>query len=95
LLLWRSIQDAKRDDLCTFDLGRSEFEHSGLITFKDHWHAKRTEITYIRLLPSTQSKGGFKTVDSDWKERAAKLTFRYLPDWILSSAGAFAYKHIG
>jgi CelD/BcsL family acetyltransferase involved in cellulose biosynthesis len=95
LLLWRSIQEAKQTGLHTFDLGRSEFKHSGLITFKDHWRAKRTPITYIRLLPSLQSKGAFKTGDSGWKERAAKLPLRYLPDCILSSAGALAYKHMG
>jgi hypothetical protein len=95
LLLWNSIQEAKRDGLCTFDLGRSELKHLGLMTFKDHWHANRTPIIYIRLLSSAQSKGAFKAGDSGWKERAAKLALRYLPDCILSSAGDLAYKHMG
>ena len=95
LLLWTSIQEAKRDGLCTFDLGRSEFKHLGLMTFKDHWHAKRTPITYIRLLTSVRSKGAFQPVDSDWRERAVKRVLPYLPDCILRSAGGLAYKHMG
>ena len=35
-----------------FDLGRSEFQHLGLIAFKDHCHARRS-------LTSMQSKRGF------------------------------------
>jgi lipid II:glycine glycyltransferase (peptidoglycan interpeptide bridge formation enzyme) len=95
LLLWKSIEDAKQDGLDTFDLGRSECEHSGLVTFKDHWSASRMPITYIRLLSSAQSKGAFKAGVSGWKVRAAKSTLRYLPDCILSSAGDLAYKHMG
>jgi lipid II:glycine glycyltransferase (peptidoglycan interpeptide bridge formation enzyme) len=95
LLLWRSIQEAKEDGLGTFDLGRSELNHLGLITFKDHWHATRTPITYIRLLTSVQSKGAFQPTDSNWKERTVKRVLPYLPDCMLRSAGGLAYKHIG
>jgi CelD/BcsL family acetyltransferase involved in cellulose biosynthesis len=95
LLLWRSIQEAKLQGLRTFDLGRSDFEHLGLMTFKDHWHAERTVITYVRLLTSPQSDGAFTPADSGWKERMAKRMFPYLPDCVLRSAGGLAYRHIG
>ena len=95
LLFWRSIQEAKQDGLSTFDLGRSEFKHSGLIKFKDHWHAKRTPITYVRLLASPTSKGAFTEADSGWKERAVRVLLPYMPDFILKSAGNMAYKHMG
>ena len=95
LLLWSSIQEAKRDGLRTFDLGRSELNHLGLMTFKDHWNAQRSLITYVRLLPSTRSKGVFILDGPNWKERTAKKVMPYLPDCILRSIGDLAYKHIG
>jgi hypothetical protein len=93
-LFWRSIQEAKRDGLRTFDLGRSEFEHSGLMAFKDHWHAQRTLITNVRLLASAQSKGAFTPAGYGWRGRAARKILPYVPDCILTMAGNLAYKHI-
>jgi hypothetical protein len=95
LLLWRSIQEAKRQGLRTFDLGRSELKHLGLMTFKDHWNAQRSLITYVRLLTSSTSKWAFIPEGSDWEERAARKVMPYLPDCILKSIGHLAYKHIG
>lgn len=95
LLFWKSIEEAKRDGVCTFDLGRTESEHLGLMTFKDHWHAERKTITQVRLLTSEQSKGAFRSDGSNWKGRAARIVFPYLPDCILKSAGNLAYKHVG
>jgi CelD/BcsL family acetyltransferase involved in cellulose biosynthesis len=95
LLLWNSIQEAKREGLRTFDLGRSELKQVGLMTFKDHWNAQRSVITYVRLLTAARSKGAFKPEGSDWKERAAKKLMPYLSDSILKSIGRVAYKHIG
>jgi hypothetical protein len=57
LLFWRSIQEAKRDGLSVFDLGRSEWAHTGLIAFKDRRGANRSTLTYLRILDARQSKG--------------------------------------
>jgi predicted N-acyltransferase len=95
LLFWRSIQEAKRDGLRVFDLGRSEFQNSGLITFKDRWGARRSVLTYFRLLDSLQSKGAFVPAGSDWKERAAKKAFPRLPDRVVRAAGDLICRHVG
>ena len=92
LLLWRSIQEAKRSGLRTFDLGRSEFKHLGLITFKDHWHAKRSMLTYLRFSGSAQA---FVPTGIAWKARMAKRVIRHLPDSLLSTAGNLLYRHMG
>jgi lipid II:glycine glycyltransferase (peptidoglycan interpeptide bridge formation enzyme) len=94
-LFWRSIQEAKQDGLCVFDLGRSEWEDTGLITFKDRWGAKRSALTYLRFVASAQSKSAFRSAGADWKARAAKKVFPRLPDRILSLAGDLIYKHMG
>jgi hypothetical protein len=95
LLFWRSIQEAKRDRLCVFDLGRSEWGNPGLTTFKDRWGAKRFELTYLRLLNSSQSKANFVRPDSDWKQQAARRVFPYLPNWTLSVAANSLCRHFG
>ena len=95
LLFWRSIQDAKRDNLCVFDLGRSEYENTGLTTFKDRWGAKRSMLTYFRLINSVQSKGAFMPHGSDWKEQAAKKVLPHLPDWIIGAAANLMCRHVG
>jgi hypothetical protein len=95
LLFWRSIQDAKRDKLCVFDLGRSECENTGLTTFKDRWGAKRSMLTYFRLLNSAQSKGAFVPHGSDWKEQAAKKVLPHLPDRIIGAAANLMCRHVG
>jgi hypothetical protein len=95
LLFWKSIQDAKRDRLCVFDLGRSECGNTGLIAFKDRWGAKRSVLTYLRLLNSAQSEGGFVPPGVDWKEQTAKKVLPYLPDWVIGAAANMMCKHLG
>jgi hypothetical protein len=95
LLFWRSIQDAKRDTLSVFDLGRSECENTGLITFKDRWGAKRSVLTYSRLLNSAQSSGAFVASGADWKEQTAKKVLPYLPDRIIGAAANLMCRHVG
>src|SRR5271157_4759959 len=48
LLLWNAIQEAKRDQLSEFDMGRSDCDNPGLVAFKDRWGAARTELAYFR-----------------------------------------------
>lgn len=94
-LFWRSIQDAKSQGLRTFDLGRSEWENTGLITFKDRWGATRRELTYSRILCTPRAKGSYRPAGADWKERAARSVFPHLPNYLLRAAGDLVYRHIG
>jgi len=95
LLFWKSIQDAKRDQLCVFDLGRSECANTGLITFKDRLGAKRSVLTYLRLLKSAQAKGAFVAPGADWKEQMAKKVLPYVPDRIVIGAANVMCRHLG
>jgi Acetyltransferase (GNAT) domain len=49
LPFWTVIQEAKVDGCRDFDFGRSGCDNLGLITFKDHWGASRSELAYLRL----------------------------------------------
>jgi hypothetical protein len=93
--LTRSIEEAKREGVRVFDLGRSEWSQAGLITFKDRWGATRSGLRYSRLSDAAPSLSTVMPASNDWKERIAKRLLPHLPDSILSSAGALLYRHVG
>lgn len=93
LLFWRSIQEGKRDGLCVFDLGRSEFDNTGLIAFKDRWGSARSTLTYARFSLSPPS-GMFGRNVTEWSGRLAKGVVPFLPDRILRMVGSALYRHI-
>jgi CelD/BcsL family acetyltransferase involved in cellulose biosynthesis len=94
LLFWRSIQEAKREGLRVFDLGRSAYDNPGLITFKDRWGSNRSNLLYSRL--STSPPAESAEPDSDrWTSRLARRVVSSLPDRALRLAGSILYKHIG
>ena len=93
LLFWRSIQEARRDGLLAFDLGRSDSDNPGLITFKDRLGATRSSVAYSRFSPSLDS-GAFGAPGAEWAGRIARRLAPHLPDRVLRLAGSVLYKHI-
>jgi len=89
-LFWAAIQEAKGEGLTQFDLGRSDLDNQGLITFKDRWGAERLELTYRRSTrePASKSTGG--------KVGAlTSLAFPRMPESLLVFAGKVLYRHKG
>ena len=90
LLFWHAIQEGKRNGAREFDLGRSDSDNPGLITFKEHWGATRSQLTYwrypTRLAPAAAA---------GWRMQAAKKIFAHIPDSFLIAAGKMLYRHIG
>ena len=93
LLFWRSIQEGKRDGLHEFDLGRSDCDNAGLITFKDRWGSARSTLTYERLSASLPSNA-FGRSGAGWVGRIARGVVPYLPDRLLCMIGWALYRHI-
>ena len=89
-LFWRAIQDAKREGLDDFDLGRSEMDASGLITFKDRWGTARSVLSYFRCPPAPTLHNS-----AAWPTRMAKPVFARLPGSLLVAAGKILYRHVG
>lgn len=89
LLLWRAIQDAKHNGLDELDMGRSDCNNSGLISFKEHWGAERSKLAYwaypANLRPDLNR----------WDLRAARRVFSMLPTAVLSATGRLLYRHMG
>ena len=94
LLFWRSIQEAHEQGLRTFDLGRSEFENAGLITFKERWGATRSTLTYTRYHSTGKAGVEFTPSSPGWKFMT-KQVFSNTPSAVLTTAGRVLYRHIG
>jgi hypothetical protein len=88
-LLWESIKDAKSNGLEELDLGRSDLDNSGLITFKEHWGARRSTLVYWGYPTKLRSDV------NRWDFRLARRVFRRLPIPALLVAGKLLYKHVG
>ena len=89
-LLWRAILHAKAVGSRTFDLGRTEEDQQGLITFKNHWTPLSELLTYWAF-PSEPSL----TSNQDWKLRMVKRVCAHMPERLLAAVGTRIYRHIG
>jgi lipid II:glycine glycyltransferase (peptidoglycan interpeptide bridge formation enzyme) len=93
LVFWRAIQDARREGLKIFDLGRSDCANAGLITFKDRWGSARSTLTYSRFTLSPPSDM-FGSNAPGWMGRIARGVVPYLPNRILRMIGSALYRHV-
>lgn len=87
-LLWKAVQEAKSLGLSEFDLGRSDWDNRGLITFKDRWGASRTGLAYWRC-----TGGSVRRATSGRVVRLAGRIFRHMPGNFLPLAGSLMYRH--
>lgn len=89
-LLWRAALDAKLSGAREFDLGRTEENNPGLLTFKNHWVPQPLQLAYWKF-PYTPS---FDSINS-WKLKFAKRVFSHMPGGMLTLTGKIIYRHIG
>jgi len=88
-LLWRTIREAKEAGATRLDLGRSDSNNAGLITFKERWGALSSTLTYLRHSTSR------RRANERYGTRFAKQAFAYMPGGLLTVAGRVLYRHIG
>jgi CelD/BcsL family acetyltransferase involved in cellulose biosynthesis len=89
-LLWEAIVDGKAQGAQTFDLGRSDRENAGLVTFKDRLGASRSGVS-LQMYPGYAHKSG----SGAWSSKMAQVVFRRLPEPLLTLAGRILYPHVG
>ena len=95
LLLWRAIQDAHENSMQLFDLGRTDSDNAGLITFKSRWGARPADLAYFRIV-APPGRASFDSLGrGGWAVRKVRQALARLPDPVFRSAGAFLYRHIG
>jgi CelD/BcsL family acetyltransferase involved in cellulose biosynthesis len=90
LVFWKAIQEAKRDGLQELDLGRTEWDHLGLLKFKDRWGAAQSTMTYWRY-GAMRGQNASAGVGS----RIAKWFIARMPKRLLTATGSILYRHFG
>ena len=89
-LFWKVIERAKKQGFQEFDLGRSDADNTGLITFKDRLAASRSNLTYLRY-----SDVHKRRVVTGHGADIARPVFGLMPNGLLSVAGKLLYRHVG
>ena len=95
LLFWNTIQEAKVAGMRYLDFGRCDAGQDGLITFKNRWGARQSQLTYSRYGMAEKSTHVFDLYSSQWKSRVIKQALRRFPQSLLPIIGQILYKHIG
>jgi Acetyltransferase (GNAT) domain len=90
MLFWQAIKDAKHAGMEELDLGRSDLNNTGLISFKERWSAARATLTTWRA-PDVSTSPSLERR----KAQLAKEVCVWLPDRVLNLVGRFLYRHIG
>ena len=87
-LFWKAIQDAKQAGCNTFDLGRSDLDAVGLLTFKERLGATPVIAQYATTVNSSILHTGIV-------RRVATAAFKRMPDPLLICAGRLLYPRVG
>ena len=88
LLIWKAIQEAKGAGLLEFDLGRTDCNNEGLLTFKDRLGGARSTLTYQRYPAPIQQGAESASMG------IAKSLIALAPRSLLPTAGNIVYPHI-
>ena len=89
-LFWKVIERGKKQGFQEFDLGRSDRDNAGLITFKDRLAASRSNLTYLRC-----SAADNRPALAAQSPGFARRVFGLMPSGLLSVAGKLLYRHVG
>lgn len=89
LLFWKTVQDAKASGFEELDMGRSDIDNLGLVTFKEHLGASRRLINYWTY---PRSSAGLPSL---WRKKLAGHLVAALPDLALEIVGDLLYRHVG
>jgi hypothetical protein len=89
LLFWNAIQEAKDKWIEQLEMGRSNSDNPGLISFKEHWGAVGKPLNYWTYPPR---HGAALTV---WEKAVLRRLIPFTPKSALKMAGNLLYRHIG
>lgn len=89
-LFWMTMLESQSEQFEELDLGRSDLDNDGLITFKDRLGGFRSDLTYWRL-PAVRSTA----LREGRKFQIAKKMFEYVPNRVRIGLGNLLYRHLG
>jgi len=89
MLFWNAIREGKAAGMQELDMGRSERENTGLVSYKERWGAKRSTLTYLRY------PAEFVRFKPERTIKYVKQLISIAPDSSLAMLGNLLYPHIG
>jgi Acetyltransferase (GNAT) domain len=89
-LFWKFFEESKAAGVEMIDLGRSDLDNSGLLTFKDRMGAQRRRLAYLRYEPGAEHSVPARAGLS----RMARFA-RLVPEAVRPAAGRLLYRHFG
>jgi GNAT acetyltransferase-like protein len=89
-LFWKSIQCAKSKGLVEFDLGRTDREDKGLLSFKNRWVSSPNRLVYWQYPSANRQK-----LSSSWQGKLGRRIFSLLPGPGQVFIGRWLYPHVG
>jgi len=89
-LLWRAVESGKAIGARELDMGRTQADSGGLLTFKNNWVPDPQRFVYWKY----PNSAALDSIDH-WKLGVAKRIFSHMPDRLLTVAGKLIYPHIG
>jgi lipid II:glycine glycyltransferase (peptidoglycan interpeptide bridge formation enzyme) len=95
LLFWKMIEEGKNEGATVLDLGRSDLQNRGLITFKDRLGAAKSTLIHSRFAVSRDPIAIDKLTSLPWTRALDKHLLAHLPDRALYLAGYLLYPHAG
>jgi len=90
LLLWKAIVEARAAGCVALDLGRTEYEQKGLVTFKDRWAAVQSTLRYWQHPPTQPARSRLRS----YLRSAGAQAFWFVPRAFRGAAGRVLYRHI-
>lgn len=90
LLFWKAIEEGKQQGAEELDLGRSDTNNPGLLAFKEHLGATRSELTYLRF--GSRNSG---TASKGRQLRMVRHAIARMPSSVAQMMGSALYRHMG
>jgi len=92
-LHWKTIEEAKAVGATSFDLGRSDLHHSGLVNFKDRLGGTRSTLQYYR--DTGLEDLASQSIQKQTMYHVQRKILSLFPDRLFILAGQLLYKHVG
>jgi hypothetical protein len=89
-LFWKFFEESKSSGIEQIDLGRSDLDNPGLLTFKDRMGATRRQLDYFRHNREQKARQGM-----GWVSPVASRLSGMVPQSVLPAAGRLLYRHFG
>jgi CelD/BcsL family acetyltransferase involved in cellulose biosynthesis len=89
-LFWKLVEESKASGAAKIDLGRTDLNNEGLISFKDRLGTSKKLLTYFRYTQTPRlDVAGLRN------SRAVRQFFFLLPQAVSSAASRILYRHLG